>query len=105
MAQVHYAALISNQILAATSLPESLNTSRIIPEAKFCMEYSGISNNKKIMGLLPHGTLALKIKTDSVFTWDVPKHWSLEDAATVPLVYTLVSEQIVYKLKSTDNLR
>lgn len=34
--------------------------------------------------------MSSKSPYDSLFSWPVPSTWSLEDAATVPLTYTLV---------------
>jgi len=31
--------------------------------------------------------------------WDVPDHWTLEDAATVPVVYGTVSQEIKHNVK------
>ena len=57
----------------------------------FGSEYSGIdSKGTNVMGLSRSSTLASFTKVDSKFTWDVPKSWSLEEAATVPLAYVAI---------------
>ena len=43
------------------------------------------------MGMVPYGALASVVVADGILLWDVPDHWTLEDAATVPVVYGIVS--------------
>ena len=43
------------------------------------------------MGLVPAGGLATTVCADPHLTWEVPQSWSLEDAASVPVVYATVS--------------
>jgi fatty acid synthase len=56
------------------------------------LEFSGCDRKgRRVMGMTPHGALASVIMADSSMLWDVPDHWTLEDAATVPVVYGTVS--------------
>lgn len=56
------------------------------------LEYSGVTEDgRRVMGTMPTEGLSLKIRTDRSFTWEVPDSWSLEEAATVPIVYSTVS--------------
>jgi fatty acid synthase len=43
------------------------------------------------MGSVSQGALATVLVADKRLLWRVPDHWTLEDAATVPLVYETVS--------------
>jgi len=43
------------------------------------------------MGIVPQGAFASMVLADKDMLWDVPEHWTLEDAATVPVVYGTVS--------------
>jgi len=43
------------------------------------------------MGMVTCGALASVVVADRNMLWDVPDHWTLEDAATVPMVYGTVS--------------
>jgi len=43
------------------------------------------------MGMVTFGALASVVVADKAMLWDVPDHWTLEDAATVPVVYGTVS--------------
>ncbi|XP_057669272.1 fatty acid synthase-like [Diorhabda carinulata] len=50
-------------------------------------EYSGVTEfGKKVMGIIEE-PVRLRIRSDPYFTWEVPKAWSLAEAATVPVAY------------------
>uniref|UniRef100_A0A2A4JVR3 Ketosynthase family 3 (KS3) domain-containing protein n=1 Tax=Heliothis virescens TaxID=7102 RepID=A0A2A4JVR3_HELVI len=54
----------------------------------FGMDFSGIdSKGDQVMGLVANGALSSSVAVDHSLLWPVPKHWTLEDAATVPLPY------------------
>lgn len=44
------------------------------------------------MGLVPAKGMATTVIIDPDFVWAVPDHWTLEDAATVPVVYSTVNK-------------
>jgi fatty acid synthase len=46
------------------------------------------------MGMVTHGALSSAIVARKSLMWDVPDHWTLEDAATVPVVYGTVSQKV-----------
>jgi len=50
------------------------------------------------MGMVTHGALASVVVADRSMLWDVPGHWTLEDAATVPVVYGTVSRKIKHNV-------
>lgn len=51
-------------------------------------EFSGRTlNGKRIMGMVSHKGMATTVSADPVLLWDVPDEWTLEEAATVPVVY------------------
>ncbi|KAJ0175955.1 hypothetical protein K1T71_008129 [Dendrolimus kikuchii] len=64
-------------------------TGKIIKNNKaFGMDFSGIDKSgRRVMGLVSGGSLANVVKADSDLLWPIPDHWTLEDAATVPLPY------------------
>ncbi|KAJ8720393.1 hypothetical protein PYW07_012436 [Mythimna separata] len=81
MVQVHYVGLSSEDAhnVAGTAL---------IPSKGFGREFSGINiNGQRVMGLLPDCALGSIVEADPALLWPVPEHWTLEDAATVPLAY------------------
>lgn len=43
------------------------------------------------MGLVARKGMATSVVVDPEFVWSVPEHWTLEDASTVPVVYSTVS--------------
>lgn len=62
------------------------------------MEFSGIdSTGRRVMGLLPARGLATAVDVDKRFLWPVPEAWSLEEAATVPVVYATVYYALVVR--------
>lgn len=53
------------------------------------------------MGIVPPGSMATFIQPFAPFTWNVPTTWSLQEAATVPVVYVTVYYAL---FKDTPNL-
>ncbi|KAH8039339.1 hypothetical protein HPB51_005669 [Rhipicephalus microplus] len=52
------------------------------------MEFSGIDRDgRRVMGIVPAQGLATSVAVNPTFLWDVPETWSLQQAATVPMVY------------------
>ncbi|KAI8442367.1 hypothetical protein MSG28_005889 [Choristoneura fumiferana] len=52
------------------------------------MDFSGITESgERVMGLVRGGALSDRVAARPELLWPVPEHWSLEDAATVPLPY------------------
>jgi len=91
--RVHYASLNFRDVMLATGKisADVFVESRIGQECVLGLEYSGIDrNNKRLMGLISAGSLASYITKDPLLCWDVPKNWTLEEAATVPCVYGTV---------------
>ncbi|XP_075219330.1 fatty acid synthase-like isoform X2 [Lycorma delicatula] len=64
-------------------------------------EYSGrLGDGQRVMGMVSENSFSTKIIADKNLIWNVPDTWSLEDAATVPVVYTTV----IYALYSNGRL-
>jgi fatty acid synthase len=47
------------------------------------------------MGMCNYGAMSTMAMMDNEFLWNVPEHWTLEEAATIPVVYATVSEGIM----------
>ena len=64
-------------------------------------EFSGIDRNgKRVMGVIPSKAIATTcLINDPDFLWSVPDRWSLEEAATVPLVYSTVYYSLIIRGK------
>ncbi|CAH0625662.1 unnamed protein product [Chrysodeixis includens] len=59
-------------------------------QEKLGMDYSGINaDGDRVMGLVSGGALGGTVEADPDLLWPVPEHWSLQDAATVPLPYAI----------------
>ncbi|XP_065212158.1 fatty acid synthase-like [Planococcus citri] len=53
------------------------------------IEYSGVQDSgERVMGLAVVNSDDPISKPDSILKWNLPDNWSLEDAATVPFIYT-----------------
>lgn len=72
------------------------------PKAYIGMEFSGLTGRKRIMGLNNYRGISLQHKTVKDMIWEIPDHWSLEDAATVPTAYATVGQ---LTLKSKTRVR
>ncbi|XP_045517124.1 fatty acid synthase-like [Pieris brassicae] len=56
----------------------------------FGMDFSGVTENGvRVMGIIKSGSVSTMVRAKSEQLWPVPAHWTLEDAATVPLAYCL----------------
>ncbi|XP_053214097.1 fatty acid synthase-like [Panonychus citri] len=90
---INYSSLNFKDIMHATGrLPSNLNPdwhTSVEMSAPIGLEYAGIdSNGYRIMGFVPHRALATKlIIGTNDFCWSIPSKWTMEDAATVPVVY------------------
>jgi fatty acid synthase, animal type len=54
------------------------------------LEFAGrrSDNGKRVMGMVPFRGIATTLLTYKNYLWDIPDEWTLEEAATVPVVYT-----------------
>ncbi|EFA05204.2 fatty acid synthase [Tribolium castaneum] len=69
----------------------TLTMDRISQENMEGFEFSGVdSKGNRVMGMVSNGALSTLIDPVPHLTWMVPPEWSLEEAATVPVVYSTV---------------
>ncbi|KAJ8019206.1 Fatty acid synthase [Holothuria leucospilota] len=105
---VRYSSLnFRDVMLASGKLPRGSLPGKIINFAvedlahKECligMEFAGHnSEGKRVMGIVGSQGLAYHIFGEPCFLFDVPQSWTLEDAATVPLVYCSVFYALVVR--------
>ncbi|KAH0814014.1 hypothetical protein GEV33_008777 [Tenebrio molitor] len=53
------------------------------------VDYSGVTTaGQKVMGLAQLNKDFCKLEPDPILSWEVPEHWTLEEAATIPHAYT-----------------
>lgn len=52
-------------------------------------EFSGrTADGRRVMGIVANKGMATSVIANPWLLWDVPKEWSLKEAATIPVVYT-----------------
>lgn len=100
LCRVYYASLNFRDIMIATGKlpPDAIPGDLALQQCMLGMEFSGLDPaGKRVMGLLPAKGLATMVDADRRFLWDVPENWSLEDAATVPVVYATAYYALVVR--------
>lgn len=67
------------------------------PVEIFAVDYAGVDSREgcNIMGIARANLKECKLIPDSEYVWEVPLHWNLCDAATIPYAYTLVSNSFL----------
>ncbi|KAJ8030314.1 Fatty acid synthase [Holothuria leucospilota] len=105
---VHYSSLnFHDVVLASGKLPVealpgeviySVCNDRAHKECLIGVEFAGYdSKGKRVMGVVENEGLALEVFAEPHLLFDVPESWSLEDAATVPIVYSTVYYALVVR--------
>lgn len=69
------------------------------------LEFSGrdMFHHDKYMGIVKTGALATTVLADSNFVWKVPDIWSMDEAATVPIAYTIAYYALFVRGGLTNN--
>ncbi|KAL4648124.1 fatty acid synthase [Arapaima gigas] len=97
---VHYASLNFRDIMLATGKlpPDAIPGDMALQQCMLGMEFSGRDpKGCRVMGLLPAKGLATYVDADKRFLWEVPSSWSLEQAASVPVVYATAYYALVVR--------
>ncbi|XP_063931279.1 fatty acid synthase [Zophobas morio] len=90
LCHVYYAPLNFRDIMLATGKlpPDALPGDLAGQDCILGLEFSGRdSKGRRVMGMVAAKSLATTVLADGGFLWEVPEKWSLEEAATVPVVY------------------
>ncbi|RZC35992.1 fatty acid synthase [Asbolus verrucosus] len=90
LCHVYYAPLNFRDIMLATGKlpPDALPGDLAGQDCILGLEFSGRdSKGKRVMGMVAARSLATTVLADPGFLWEVPEKWSLEEAATIPVVY------------------
>lgn len=88
---VYYAPLNFRDIMLATGKlpPDALPGDLAGQDCILGLEFSGRnSEGKRVMGMVAARGLATTVLADPGFLWEVPDEWTLEEAATIPVVYS-----------------
>lgn len=92
--KIAYSSLNFRDIMLATGrlAVELYGTSRIDQNCVLGFEYSGINTKtgRRIMSMVVKGGVGSYVEKPSKLIWNIPEHWSLKEAATVPVVYITV---------------
>ncbi|KAG7507376.1 fatty acid synthase [Solea senegalensis] len=97
---VYYSSLNFRDIMLATGKlpPDAIPGDLALQHCMLGMEFSGREpSGQRVMGLLPAKGLATSVDADSRFLWDVPSSWTLEQAASVPVVYATAYYSLVVR--------
>ncbi|GAB1597533.1 fatty acid synthase-like, partial [Argonauta hians] len=97
---VYYASLNFRDIMLASGKlpPDAIPGNLADQDCLLGIEFSGKSpQGKRIMGLLSAKGLATSVDADRDFLWEIPNSWTLEEAASVPVVYSTVYYALVVR--------
>eukprot|EP00064_Thunnus_orientalis_P003928 superscaffoldBa00000342_g3939 len=100
LCRVYYSSLNFRDIMLATGKlpPDAIPGDLALQQCMLGMEFSGRDPiGRRVMGLLPAKGLATCVDADKRFLWDVPSSWTLEQAASVPVVYATAYYSLVVR--------
>ncbi|KAG6464998.1 hypothetical protein O3G_MSEX014869 [Manduca sexta] len=85
---IHYAALNTVDVWKATGRTQFGNENDSSNHGGYGMDFSGVTESgTRVMGVVSGGACSSEVRAAPELLWPVPDHWTLEDAATVPLPY------------------
>ncbi|PNF15231.1 hypothetical protein B7P43_G14038, partial [Cryptotermes secundus] len=93
LVHVYYSALNFRDVMTATGKLgyEVFTKSRLNQHCLQGLEFSGRNTKgQRVFGMGNYGSMSTMVMADNDLLWTVPEHWTLEDAATVPVVYGTV---------------
>uniref|UniRef100_A0A8D2NDD8 Fatty acid synthase n=1 Tax=Zonotrichia albicollis TaxID=44394 RepID=A0A8D2NDD8_ZONAL len=100
LCKVYYASLNFRDIMLATGKlsPDAIPGNWALQQCMLGMEFSGRDTaGRRVMGLLPAKGLATVVDCEKRFLWEVPENWTLEEAASVPVVYATAYYALVVR--------
>ncbi|KAJ3652398.1 hypothetical protein Zmor_018367 [Zophobas morio] len=103
LALSYYSSVNFKDIMAASGRVnvEMLSTHRIQQEYLVGFEFSGKDlRGRRIAGMIHNQGISSHVIVDPYLVWQVPDFWTLEEAATVPVVYSTV----IYALLMVGNI-
>lgn len=100
LCRVYYSSLNFRDIMLATGKlpPDAIPGGLSLQQCMLGMEFSGHDpSGRRVMGLLAAKGLATSVAADKRFLWNVPSTWTLEQAASVPVVYATAYYSLVVR--------
>ncbi|XP_060533831.1 fatty acid synthase-like [Cylas formicarius] len=91
LVSVYYASLNFRDVMTAAGKisVDVISRDRREQDCVQGLEFAGRTmDGRRVMGLVYKGALSTLIVGDTYLLWPVPDHWTLEDAVTVPVVYS-----------------
>ncbi|XP_045466442.1 fatty acid synthase-like [Harmonia axyridis] len=109
LVQVYFASLNFRDVMTASGRinADVITMDRIEQECVQGFEFSGrTTSGRRVMGMVTHGAMSTLIAADNYLLWNIPESWSMEQAATVPVVYGTVIYALVLrgKIKRGDSI-
>ncbi|XP_028141037.2 fatty acid synthase-like [Diabrotica virgifera virgifera] len=82
----------------------TFNYKHVMQYSPYTFGYAGTKpNGTRVMGIASKERISIQIKNDVDFTWEVPKCWTLKQAATIPLHYITAYYVLMEKGKIGKN--
>ena len=101
LCSVYYAPLNFRDIMLATGKlpPDALPGDMALQDCILGLEFAGRDQNgKRVMGMVAAKGLATTVVVDDPeFLWLIPDQWSMEEASTVPVVYSTAYYALVVR--------
>ncbi|XP_070847252.1 fatty acid synthase [Chaetodon trifascialis] len=100
LCHVYYSSLNFRDIMLATGKlpPDAIPGDLALQQCMLGMEFSGRDPiGRRVMGLLAAKGLATSVDADKRFLWEVPSSWTLQQAASVPVVYATAYYSLVVR--------
>ncbi|OAF68425.1 hypothetical protein A3Q56_03845 [Intoshia linei] len=99
LCDIIYSSLNFRDIMLATGRlsPESIPGNFQLGDPILGLEFSGYSQDEKIMGIVPAKGLATNVLVNKSFIWKIPELWTMAQAATVPVVYTTAYYSLIVR--------
>lgn len=101
LCHVYYAPLNFRDIMLATGKlsPDALPGDLALQDCILGLEFAGRdSRGRRIMGMTPaRGMATTVVVNDPEFIWEIPSSWSMEEAATVPVVYSTAYYSLIVR--------
>ena len=95
-----YHCLVTHASLSLHDLTGCTGSRHILsnPLGRCGIEFSGHDyQGSRVMGITRFGSLSTYVRPIPEITWRVPDHWTLEDAATVPVAYSMAYWSLLQK--------